>query len=127
MAENNPFSGMNVKLTVAEAIRLTTNWREYLKSSGQDFQVRGFLLPVESIRALLDTNPEAEGIRAYIGLENVNDPANANLVLVPVVGGEDIIFIPGSAQRGANEDDSNVYDRSSPCPPLCGPSSDLNP
>jgi hypothetical protein len=115
------------KITVTEAVRLTTNWRTYLSESECDFQTKAFLIPIASIKNLLATNPEAEGVRAYLGLNDAEDAMSGKLVLVPVVDGEDVIFLPGSNGDPDEEDDSNVYDRSSMCPPVCAPANELNP
>jgi hypothetical protein len=115
------------KITVTEAVRLTTNWRAYLAESECDFQAKAFLIPIESIKNLLATNPNAEGVRAYIGLNDADDAMSGKLVLVPVVDGEDIIFLPGSNGDPNAEDDSNIYDRSKQCPPDCPPANELNP
>lgn len=48
------------------------------------------------------------------------------LIIVPVVDGEDVIFLPGSNGDPDAEDDSNVFDRSDPCPPTCAPGNELN-
>ncbi len=115
------------KITVTEAVRLTTNWRTYLDESECDFQTKGFLIPIASIKNLLDTNPDAEGVRAYIGLNDADDAMSGKLVLVPVVDGEDVIFLPDGNGDPDEEDDSNVYDRIYPCPPYCSTPNELNP
>jgi hypothetical protein len=114
------------KITVTEAVRLTTNWRTYLAESECDFQTKAFLIPIESITNLLATNPDAEGVRAYLGLNDAQDAMSGKLVLVPVVDGEDVIFLPGSNGDPDEEDDSNVYDRVITCPPNCPPDNELN-
>ena len=114
------------KITVTEAVRLTTNWRTYLFESECDFQAKAFLIPIASIKNLLATNPEAEGVRAYLGLNDADDAMSGKLVLVPVVDGEDVIFLPGSNGDPDEEDDSNVYDRGTPCPPMCSLPNELN-
>jgi len=114
------------KITVTEAVRLTTNWRTYLADSECDFQTKAFLIPIASIKNLLATNPDAQGVRAYLGLNDADDAMSGKLVLVPVVDGEDVIFLPGSNGDPDEEDDSNVYDRVSTCPPVCPSANELN-
>lgn len=126
MAQEKSLSGSSGKISVKEGIRLTTNWRQLLTETKQPFQVLGFLIPADSIKQLLANNPDAEGVRAYVGLDDPARPESANLVLVPVVNGDDIIFIPGSNRDEGDEDDSNLYDRATPCPPICAPPNDLN-
>lgn len=60
------------------------------------------------------------------GLSNADDAISDKLVLVPVVYGEDVIFLPGSNGDPNEEDDSNVYDRAMPCPPYCSLPNELN-
>lgn len=124
---NAPALEAGRKITVTEAVRLTTNWRTYLDESECDFQAKAFLIPIASIKNLLDTNPDAEGVRAYLGLNDPDDAMSGKLVLVPVVDGEDVIFLPDGNGDPDEEDDSNVYDRSQQCPPYCAPSNELNP
>ncbi len=127
MPTNDELPEAGRKITVTEAVRLTTNWRTYLSESDCDFQTKAFLIPIESIRNLLTANPDAEGVRAYLGLNDADDAMSGKLVLVPVVDGEDVIFLPGSNGDPDAEDDSNVYDRSSECPPFCSLPNELNP
>lgn len=126
MPTNDELPEAGRKITVTEAVRLTTNWRTYLAELECDFQTKAFLIPIESIKNLLTTNPDAEGVRAYLGLNDADDAMSGKLVLVPVVDGEDVIFLPGSNVDPDEEDDSNVYDRSIVCPPYCAPANELN-
>lgn len=48
-------------------------------------------------------------------------------MLFRVVDGEDVVFLPGSNGDPDAEDDSNVYDRNTPCPPDCSLPNELNP
>lgn len=127
MDENSPSLPESTgKITVSEAAALTANWRAYLASSGQDFQAKAFLIPIISIKNLLEQNPDAESVRVYFGLEDATDPNSAKAVIVPVVEGNDIIFIPGRNGDPEDEDDSNVYDRTELCPPTCSDRNELN-
>lgn len=127
--DNNetPLPGSEGKISVYEAATLTENWRSYLEISGQEFQAKSFLIPITSVKSLLNNNPEAESMRIYFGLEDSKNPISAKAVLVPVVNGNDIIFIPGSDEDLNSEDDSNLYDRSALCPPNCSSPNILNP
>lgn len=119
--------GSDGKITVLNAVEMTTNWRTYLTNSQQGFQTKAFLIPITSIKSLMDSNPYADGIRAYIGLEDESDANTGKLIFVPVVNGEDIMFVEGGTNNLENIDDSNMYDRTQPCPPTCSPSNELNP
>lgn len=126
MAENQSSPESKYKIPVAEGVRLTRNWRAYLEESKQEFKTRGFLISIDALRELLATNPEAEGVRAYLGLNDAKDPVSGTLILVPVVNNEDVIYLPEGSGLEDDEDDSNIYDRSTPCPPLCGVRNELN-
>jgi len=100
-----------------DAVDLTANWREYLATSDDGFVTQSFLIPIASFNNIVLYNPEAEAVRAYIGLEDPTDPTTAKLVLVPVVEGQDvpILTLPG----GDGSIQVNVFDMSTACPPDC--------
>jgi hypothetical protein len=108
-------------INVDEAIQMAKNWRTYLETSGQAFNVRSWLIPRVSYDNLLKNNPTMEAVRAYIGLNDPEDPMSSQILLVPVVDGHDQLF-QGTQNGGVggNDGDSNVYDMSSACPPNCG-------
>lgn len=112
------------KIPVQQAIDWTTNWRNYLASSGQAFNKKAFLIPIESIKNILLYNENAEGIRAYLGLTDAGDADSAQLVLVPVIDNEDIVVLPSATNE--EEEDSNVYDQTLSCPPYCPSNSPLD-
>lgn len=126
MANNENASQTTGKITVNTAIELTSNWRTYLRKSEQGFQTKAFLIPIESLNHLINQNSKADSVRVYLGLENVDDPSTATLILVPVINDTDVIYIPGGSDNGDSEDDSNVYDRTGKCPPDCGTGNELN-
>jgi hypothetical protein len=103
------------------AIEMARNWRTYLETSGQEFDVRSWLIPRLSYDSLLKNNPTMEAVRAYIGLRDPADPTSSQILLVPVVDGKDQLF-QGTQNGGVGGDDgdSNVYDMTSACPPSCG-------
>jgi hypothetical protein len=98
-------------LNVDQAKQMTANWRAYLSSSKQDFNVRSYLVPINSYQNLLINNPTAEAVRIYIGLTDADDPATSQVLLVPIIDGEEKLY------QESNE--SNVYDLTIPCPPSC--------
>lgn len=123
MSINNlPAGDPEGTIPVATAIELTANWRTYLKISEETFHVQSFLIPIINFKNILLYNPDAEGVRAYIGLESATDPTSAKLVLVPVVDGHDVPYLSGSGNTadGTTTDGiSNAYDVTPPCPPQC--------
>jgi hypothetical protein len=116
---NDPQGTIPVEL----AYEWAANWRDYLEKSGQAFAIRSFLVPIVDFQNILLYNPNAESVRAYIGLETADDPMAANLMLVPVVDGQDVPLVPVSETDGGGQlrgvTQSNIYDQSLPCPP-CG-------
>ena len=77
-------------------------------------------IPIIDFKNILKYNPDAESVRAYIGLGDVNDPMSSNLILVPVVNGKDVIYKSASEKPALDSEiDSNIYDLSKVCPPNC--------
>lgn len=117
---NDP--GCNIPVDVAA--EWTANWRNYLNSSAQAFNVQAFSIPIECIKNILLFNENADAIRAYIGLEIADDVSSAKLVLVPSIGDTDIVYLPANSDKGG--DNSNVYDNTLTCPPYCAVKNPLN-
>jgi len=117
--ENDP-NNPEGSIPVNDAVTLTANWRTFLANANQEFATRAFLIPIITFKNILLHNPDADGVRAYIGLEDPNDATTAKLVLVPVVNGEDIpiLYKDGSGGPGT-ELQSNIFDFSKACPPVC--------
>jgi hypothetical protein len=114
-------------IPVESAAEMTSNWRQYLSTSGQAFVTTAFLIPIASFTNILLFNPTAEGVRAYISLEDPLDPTTAKLILVPVVEGQDVPFVETPLEGGlGGEHQSNVYDLTTACPPTCSVGSVLN-
>jgi hypothetical protein len=121
MSPNNFNDSPDGTIPVDEAIQLALNWRTFLDSSAQGFVAESFLIPIIAFQNILLYNPEADGVRAYIGLSDPTDPTTAQLLLVPVSEGQDVIYLPiGTIGYGAG-DSSNVYDYTKVCPPICPP------
>jgi hypothetical protein len=117
---NNESTGPEGTIPVDEAIAMTQNWRAYLEGSKQNFSAKSYLIPIIDFKNILKYNPDAESVRAYIGLENVNDPMSSKLILVPIVGGKDVIYkSTGDNSELSSEADSNIYDLTRVCPPYC--------
>jgi hypothetical protein len=109
-------------IPVKEAIQMAANWRNYLSTSEQEFQARSFQIPIVNFKNILLHNPDAESVHAYIGLRTATDPATAQLILVPVVDGKDVLYLPNERKSlisEEQEDQSNTYDLTKVCPPNC--------
>jgi hypothetical protein len=118
-------NGPEGTIPVEHGIELTANWREYLAASEPDFVARSFFIPIINFVNILKHNPHAEGVRAYIGLADAADPMSAQLVLVPVVNDQDVVYLPSENGEGNNVG-SNVWDLTKVCPPICPLPSVLN-
>jgi hypothetical protein len=107
-------------ITLEQGIEYTTNWRNYMEGQGSSDYIRAFYIPLDDIINLgnITQQYQGQGIRAYVGLEKLNDPATAKLVLVPTAGPEPGTDITSDPETG----DSTVFDFTSPCPSAC----DLN-
>jgi len=116
-----PNSSDDGTVPVPQAMQMTANWRTYLESSQQVFNVRSYLIPIIDFKNILKNNPDAEAVRAYIGLTDAADPATSQLLLVPIVNGKEIIHLSTGDNGGGDGDDgdSNIYDLTTPCPPQC--------
>jgi len=117
MTTPNSSNGPEGTIPVSTAIELTANWRTYLASSQQAFVGESFFVPIINFVNILKYNPDAEGVRAYIGLSDPTDPTSAQLLLVPVNQGQDVVSIPNYGNDG--DDGSNVFDMTTICPPVC--------
>jgi hypothetical protein len=118
--QTNPSTGPEGTIPVDEAIAMTKNRRDYLETSNDKFSAKSYLIPIIDFKNILKYNPDAENVRAYIGLENVNDPTSSKLILVPVVNGKDVIYKSTSDNPALSSDpESNIYDITKVCPPLC--------
>ena len=126
MSSNNLNDSPEGTIPVDQAIQLTANWRDFLATSGQAFVAQSFLIPIINFQNILLYNPDAESVRAYIGLEDPTDPTTAQLLLVPVSGGQDVVTLPlplgdGSGDGNVGDPPSNIYDFTTVCPPVCPP------
>jgi hypothetical protein len=120
MSPNNLNDDPEGTIPVDQAIQLAANWRTYLAASGQAFVAQSFLIPIIDFQNILEHNPDAQGVRAYIGLADPTDPLSAQLLFVPVSGGQDVVYLTRHHGNGATTTlQSNVYDLTTVCPPMC--------
>jgi hypothetical protein len=120
MSTNNLNDSPEGTIPVDQAVQLTANWRTYLATSGQAFVTQSFLVPIIDFKNILEHNPDAQSVRAYIGLADPTDPLSAQLLLVPVSEGQDVVYLPqGHGNSESTTLKSNVYDLTTACPPIC--------
>ncbi len=98
-------------ISVSEAVKVTANWREYLSSSNNEFNLRSFWIDIDKIKSLLERNPHADGLRVYLGLKDAADPTSFKFVTVPTHHKEDVVELPNGEP---NMDPPPIY-----CPPIC--------
>ncbi|MES2267371.1 MAG: hypothetical protein V4520_11450 [Bacteroidota bacterium] len=105
-------------IPVATAKEWAANWRDYLVTSTSDFITRSFEIPIVDFQNILLYNPNAESVKAFIGLKEFGDPLSAQLMLVPMVEGEEVhaLQLVGGP---VGETQSNIYDMTTACPPTC--------
>lgn len=116
--ENTPIADPDGTIPVDVAREWADNWRTYIATSGSEFIARSFLIPIIDFQNIMLYNPDAEAVRAFIGLESATDPLSAKLMLVPVENGQEVLVksLVGGELGGSQ---SNVYDFTKACPPDC--------
>jgi hypothetical protein len=119
--ENTSLNDPDGTIPVDVAKAWAQNWRTFIATNNPDFITRSFLIPIIDFQNILLYNPNAEAVKAFIGLENATDPLTAKLMLVPVSNNEEIHIVP-LVGGSAGDTQSNVYDLTKACPPECPPS-----
>lgn len=145
---SNPLiNSTRVIIPVQEAIRKTTNWRDFMAKNFPTADRKA--LPkavyisrsdIQDMAKYCEADDSILGVRAYFTLENEYKEGTSNEVKFIMVlvqdnpeyfNGEDLLYIPeGSGMKAlspdnANFDDSNVFDFTRPCPDSCDLSSPL--
>ncbi len=116
-------------IDLADAEKWCSNWRKTYKqlfpAVTSSEVLRGFYIPIEDINSLADVH-NAVAVRAYLAMENEDDPSTLKIVLVPVIVGAD------GFEKDKIMDDIPVaptkyylYDFTRPCPIQCDLSSPL--
>ena len=113
----------NDTITLAEGKAWTKAWRE----RNPNAECRAFLIPKKDLTGLLTEDIDA--VRAYMAYgPNESGVKEDKLVIVgtkldPKTGVQvDMLPDPTLAVGNGN----NIYDFTTPCPPVCDPKSDLN-
>ncbi|MBB5395734.1 hypothetical protein [Mucilaginibacter sp. AK015] len=105
-------------IPVSTAKEWAANWRTFISNNNPAFVTRSFLIPICDFQNIILYNPEAEAVKAFIGLTDPADAESAQLMLVPVSAGEELLTLP-LVGGGAGDTQSNVYDVTTACPPTC--------
>lgn len=119
---NLSFPGSEDTIPLDEAVKLTTNWRDYIgKYEPASQYIRAFNIPMEDINELA-TFAKSPSVRAYLAMATPGDISTLKIILVPVdASGNDILSVPGLA----SDDQSTIYDFTTPCPQACDVNSPL--
>lgn len=124
MSEEKKLGSVEVSLAVGQ------EWaRKFRKSEEGKGKVDAYLIPLESIKLVLDQDIDA--VRAYVGINNAGEQ---NLMLVgtkldPKTGIYVDVFKQQQAAAGARtagDGEEVLYDASRPCPPYTDPNSPMN-
>jgi hypothetical protein len=109
-------------ITLAEGVRITTNWRDYISVLDPGSQyIRAFNIPMEDIQELARFT-KCPSVRAYLSMTTPNDISTLKVVLVPVdINNNDVLSVPGPSSI----DESSIFDFTSPCPQTCDINSPL--
>jgi hypothetical protein len=140
-------------LPIEVAQKLTTNWREYYADiynkavpakpidSNSEMVFRGFRIPLQDLEKIVNLakklnseNKDSEpitSVRAYL-VKDTPDPKfvkDIHIVLVPVVGGNEMAPKPGRSAQPFGTDllsppyvegeESFIFDFTAPCPSEC--------
>lgn len=123
MSEEKNLGSVEVSLTVGQ------EWTKKYRNAKEDEEgrkkINGYLIPLESIKLVLDQDIDA--VRAYIGINNAGEQ---NVLLVGTkfdqkTGVYVDVFKKG-VEGSENADENVVYDGSRPCPPYGDPDSPMN-
>ncbi|MVN90466.1 hypothetical protein [Mucilaginibacter aquatilis] len=125
----------SVAISVSEAIRRTTNWREFmnvnLQGTNENMVPKAVYMSRADILAMADAlkDPSVVGARAYFSLDSTEAEAEKNVVTFCMVMvrscedkrcGKDVIYLPNSTDgENGSIDDSGIYDYTRPCPDFC--------
>ncbi|MCO5934012.1 hypothetical protein NAF17_00550 [Mucilaginibacter sp. RB4R14] len=113
-----PLTDPDGTIPVATAKEWAANWRDYLLTADSDFITRSFEIPIVDFQNILLYNPTAQSVKAFIGLKDIGAPLTAQLMLVPVVAGQEVhtLQLVGGL---VGDVQSNIYDMTTACPPTC--------
>jgi len=121
--ENFPGS---IEISLQTAEKWTKAFQNNIEIEDSKKKVNAFLIPRESLEAVLALKTDA--VRAYMG---INDSNEKTLLFVGVNKDEtgiyrDVFGTSQSEKDSSSDGESVVYDFTSPCPPNVDPSSPLN-
>jgi len=122
---NENFPG-SIEISLQTAEKWTKAFQNNIEIEDSKKKVNAFLIPRESLEAVLALKTDA--VRAYMG---INDSNEKTLLFVGANKDEtgiyrDVFGTSQSEKDSSSDGESVVYDFTSPCPPNGDPSSPLN-
>jgi hypothetical protein len=122
---DNENFGESIEVSLQTAEKWTKAFRGKQELEGNKKKVDAFLIPRESLEAVLALKTDA--VRAYLGINNKKEET---LIFVGANKDDKGIYrdVFGSSQtdkEGDSDEGDIVYDASRPCPPYGDPSSPL--
>lgn len=114
----------SIKIPLSEGIVWADNYRrDFQTEEGRRKKVDGYLIPVETLKLVLDQDIQA--VRAY---KAINNTGEQTLIFVGAVwDATEKIYKDVFKNNGVENDEAMVYDGSRPVPPYGDPNSPLNP
>ena len=135
----NPINVPTIPLD--EAIARVTRFREKMLASAavpENNVPRAILIPIDDLLAIVqkyttiddegNVKSALSGIRTYFAInsDDLNLPDKVTALVVPVdLLGNDIITTKTGDGLGDDEDDTEIYDFTKPCPDICDRKSEL--
>lgn len=126
-------------ISVNDAVDRVTRFRDQLAKQVPENNIpRAIFIPISDLLAIINsydifradgtTLNELQGVRAYFAVKesdmDLDDDITA--VIVPVdKDGKDIIYKNQGVGMGDDDDDTEIYDFTQPCPDKCDPTSPL--
>lgn len=121
---NEELSLENIEISLSEGIKWADKYRKDTGiEEGKRKKVDGFLIPVETLRMVL--NQDIQAVRAYNG---INNEGEQTLIFVGAKWDpEKKIYVDVFRSDGLEMGGDVVYDGARPVPPYGDPESPLNP
>ncbi len=126
-------------ISVNEAVDRVTRFRDQLAKQVPENNIpRAIFIPISDLLAIINsydifradgtTLNELQGVRAYFAVKesDMDLPDDVTAVIVPVdKEGKDVIYKSKGVGMGDDDDDTEIYDFTQPCPDKCDPTSPL--
>lgn len=126
-------------ISVTDAVERVTRFRDQLLKQVPEVNIpRAVFIPISDLLAIVNsfdilradgtTINELSGVRAYFAVKEADMDLDDDItaVIVPVdKNDKDIIYKNQGVGMGDDDDDTEIYDFTQPCPNFCDPTSPL--